>query len=283
MTRIPIDGASYEVDDAGVGAALMLLHGFTGTTGTWADQLETLRASRRTIALDLLGHGRSDAPVAPERYSVEAQAADMVALLQEIDAVPATVMGYSMGARIALTMATQHPDSVHALVLESPSAGIADPAQRAARRSADARLAEMLERDGIGAFVDAWEAQPLFASQAALDDERRSRIREERLAQRPEGLARSLRGGGQGSMSPLQHRLERVRCSSLLIAGADDAAGLQRAHDIVAVLPSARLEIVAGAGHAPHLERASVFNPLVTTFLRDHDPATTAMRSSHAH
>ncbi len=121
------------------------------------------------------------------------------------------MLGYSLGARIALRLAVAHPDVVDRLVLESPSAGHRRaPASAKARRAADEALARRIERDGIDAFVAEWEAQPIFASQAALPTARAARIRRIRLANRPDGLAASLRAAGQGSMEPLVDRLADV-------------------------------------------------------------------------
>ena len=71
---------------------------------------------------------------------------------------------------------------------------------RIARVSSDEILARNLERDGVEPFIDYWEGIPLFASQRALPDEVRARIREGRLRNRATGLANSLRGMGAGSL-----------------------------------------------------------------------------------
>ena len=158
------------------------------------------------------------------------------------------------------------------LVLESPSAGIADPADRATRVAADEARAVRLERDGIDAFVAEWEREPVFASHAAMPPARRARLHADRLRNRPAGLAASLRGAGQGAMDPLHDRLAGVTAPTLVIAGALDPAGCARATDIAAGIPGARLEVVAGAGHTPHLETPTIFRTLATAFLEE-DPA----------
>jgi 2-succinyl-6-hydroxy-2,4-cyclohexadiene-1-carboxylate synthase len=259
MTRISSAGAALEVEVSGDGPAVLALHGFTGSARTWDPLADALRGQRRVIAPDLLGHGRSDAPADPSRHALEAQADDLAGLLTTLEAAPADVIGYSMGARLALVLALRHPASVRGLILESPSAGISDPDERARRRAADEILAARLERDGMVAFVDAWEAQPLFASQSVLPDETRAGLRSVRLAHDPLGLAASLRGAGQGAMAPLDDRLGAIGCPVLVIAGALDLVGLDRARAVAAGLRDARLEVVAGSGHAPHLEQPDAF------------------------
>jgi 2-succinyl-6-hydroxy-2,4-cyclohexadiene-1-carboxylate synthase len=275
MTRIALDGAELEVEATGRGPAVLALHGFTGTARTWVSLAAALLDQRRVIAPDLLGHGRSAAPADPARYALERQADDLAALLAALDAVPADVVGYSMGARLALVLALRHPSVVRGLILESPSAGVHDATERARRRAADEALAGQLERDGLASFVETWEAQPLFASQSALPDDLWARLRTERLAHDPRGLAASLRGAGQGVMVPLHDRLAVVDCPALVIAGALDPVGLKRAGEVAAGLPAGRLEVVPDAGHAPHLEQPEAFLRLAGEHL--------AVTSSPAH
>jgi len=238
--------------------SLLLLHGFTGSGAAWADHRPDLEQDFTVTAVDLPGHGSNIEP-----RSVEATAD---ALADELGVRRAHVLGYSLGARVALAIAVAHPEAIDRLVLESPSAGIADPAERAARRAADERLADEIERDGIEAFVDRWERNPVFASHAALDPHVAARQRAVRLAQDPHGLAGSLRLAGQGAMAPLHGRLGEVRATTLVIAGALDPAR-PRAELVAAGIPGARLVVIDRAGHTPHLERPDAFRRLVIDFL----------------
>lgn len=267
MTRLAVNGVRLEVRSGGQGTPLLLLHGFTGRGASWGPHLPAFQRSHRTIVVDLLGHGRSDAPADPARYAVERQADDLAALARAVGARPADILGYSMGARIALALAVHHPAVVRRLVLESPSAGIADHAERDRRRAADEALAETIERDGVPAFVDRWEGQPMFASHATLPVAAREGLRRQRLGHTPAGLANALRGGGQGAMTPFQHRLGEVRAPTLVVVGSLDPVGSQRATVVAGGIPGARIEVVEGAGHTPHLERPAAFRRLVTVFL----------------
>jgi 2-succinyl-6-hydroxy-2,4-cyclohexadiene-1-carboxylate synthase len=83
------------------------------------------------------------------------------------------------------------------------------------------------------------------------------------------GLAASLRGAGQGVMEPLHEAVPGVSAPTLIIAGALDPTGRARAQDIAACIPGARLAIVEGAGHTPHLETPRTFRTLVTDFLEE--------------
>jgi 2-succinyl-6-hydroxy-2,4-cyclohexadiene-1-carboxylate synthase len=172
-----------------------------------------------------------------------------------------------MGGRVALNLALHAPNRFWALVLESASPGIADPVEREARRNSDAALAEAIERAGIVAFVDRWQALPLFATQARLPASVREALRRQRLDNNPQGLANSLRGLGAGMQEPVLQRLGQVRIPTLLLAGALDAKYCALAGQMAATLPDNRLRTVPESGHIVHLEQPAVFADTVQQFL----------------
>lgn len=268
MSAIAIDGLRWEVRARGRGPSLLLLHGFTGRGTAWGSHVTAFARAFRTIVVDLPGHGRSGIG-GPERMTVESAADDLAAILSSLDAVPALVVGYSLGARMALRLAIAHPAVVRRLVLESPSAGIATREERQARRAADAALADRIERDGMEAFVTEWMRQPVFASHALLPPARAARLRAIRLANRPNGLAASLRGAGQGAMAPLFERLRTVTAPTLVVTGSLDDRGRPRAEQVAAGIPGARLAVIEGAGHTPHDERPARFRRLALEFLKE--------------
>ena len=249
------------------GTPLILLHGFTASADSWRHLVSSLSPEHDVITVDMPGHGRSTTPADPSRYALDTFADDLATVLDVLGIPRAIVLGYSMGGRAALKFALQHPQRVQALVLESTSPGIADPTQRSERQQWDLRLAELLERDGITAFVDHWERLPLWASQAALGLETRAALRAQRLAQSPVGLANSLRGAGQGVDPPVADRLAELRVPVLLLAGALDSGYVSFARSMAASLRDARVDIVAAAGHAVHLERPEEYAALVKRFV----------------
>jgi pimeloyl-ACP methyl ester carboxylesterase len=85
MARILVNGVHMNVDTAGAGPPLVLLHGFTDSAAGWAPHVRAFATRGRVIAIDLLGHGRSDAPVDPRRYRIEQCAADVLAVLDHLD------------------------------------------------------------------------------------------------------------------------------------------------------------------------------------------------------
>jgi 2-succinyl-6-hydroxy-2,4-cyclohexadiene-1-carboxylate synthase len=260
------DGTRYSVTAVGEGPPVLLLHGFTGRGASWAMHLSALARTNRVILVDLLGHGAADSPPAA-RHAVEHQAADLAAILDRLGAAPADVAGYSFGARIALRLAIDAPASVRRLILESPSAGIADPEERAARRISDQRWVDQLLAGDIDGFVRDWATQPVFASQAGLPSAVRDALAAERRSNDPRGLAASLLGAGQGVMTPMHDRLGSIVMPTLVVSGRLDPRGMERASEVAAAITGARLRVIDDAGHRPDLETATRFRELVTEFL----------------
>jgi 2-succinyl-6-hydroxy-2,4-cyclohexadiene-1-carboxylate synthase len=219
---------------------LVLLHGFAGTRRRWRPVVRRLRTQRyRPLALDLRGHGDA-AHARPVTFA--ACTADVLAAT----AGRFALCGYSLGGRLALHVALAAPERVTRLVLLSATAGIEDPAERAARRRADEALADELEHGTIEAFADRWTAQPLFAGTApAVVAAWRADI----ARNEPSGLAAALRGVGAGAMEPLWERLSALGVPASVVAGERDGRYVALARRLAAALPRAELVIVPGAGH----------------------------------
>jgi naphthoate synthase len=273
IRRIDVGGARLSVELAGRGPALLLLHGFTGSAETLRELADALAPSYRTISVDLLGHGNSDAPRDPSRYALECSAGDLARELDALGESRAHVLGYSLGGRVGLGLATLRPQRVRSALLIGASAGLADPTERAARVAADEALARELERDGLEPFVTRWMAQPLFASQARLGPEARERAHAQRLLNRPQGLAASLRGLGTGAQPPLHARLAQLDVPLLFVAGAEDAKFARIAAELAATAKRGRAALVPGAGHAVQLENLHALVSLARDFFAANDRA----------
>lgn len=272
MAEMEINGLTYHVEMAGSGPPLLLLHGFTGGSQNWAEHMPVLGERQRLIAVDILGHGRSAIPSDPARYAMPRVAADLVAVLDALQIPQTNLLGYSMGGRLALYTAVRQPQRISHLILESASPGLAAAGERAARRRRDEELAGWIEAHGIEAFVDRWQALPLWASQEQLAPEKRAALRAQRLQNDPAGLANSLRGMGTGAQPNLWPHLSRLEKPALLLAGALDEKFVNINRRMAARLPSAQLQIVAGAGHTVHLERPSSFRRSILNFLAREEP-----------
>jgi 2-succinyl-6-hydroxy-2,4-cyclohexadiene-1-carboxylate synthase len=220
----------------------VVLHGFAGSAKP------LLRFFPEAQAPSLPGHARS-----PDATSWD-DALDQLG--RGLDpAQPALVFGYSMGARLALGLALRRPEAIARLVLESGTAGIADPAERTRREADDDALADFIERSGMEKFVERWEQHPTLASLLPFA----AQLRPERLAHRPAGLASALRKLGAGAQPSYWDDLRELRAPVRLIAGARDQKFTAIANRMHELLPRAELTLIPDCGHAPHLERPQAF------------------------
>lgn len=227
----------------------LFLHGFTGAPSSWDAVRALLPATLDADIPWLSGHGSP--PAALDVPSFTAEVARLSARLPE-DAV---VAGYSLGGRLALGVALHNPGRVRALVLISASTGITDPAARAERRARDAALRASLLEGGVPAFVERWEREPLFQSQAALAASVRAEERRRRLGHVAEGLAHSLAVTGLAEMPDYFGRLAELRLPVELVCGELDGKFCDIARSVVRQLPQGRFTCVERAGHNLLLER----------------------------
>ncbi|MEO7972477.1 MAG: alpha/beta hydrolase, partial [Thermoanaerobaculia bacterium] len=117
--RVPVHGIDYSYEIHGQGEPLLLLHGGLGSIEMFGPLLTTLARSRQVIAVDLHGHGRTALGERPIEMS--AMGDDLAALLKTLGYGPIDLLGYSMGADVALRLAIQHPESVRRSALVSPA------------------------------------------------------------------------------------------------------------------------------------------------------------------
>ncbi|MEO8902680.1 MAG: alpha/beta fold hydrolase [Polyangiaceae bacterium] len=236
--------------------ALLALHGFTGSPRSW-DFLPDVLALPRLVPA-LVGHSGSDA--SGEVRNFEGEVDRLAALAPEAGV---HVVGYSLGARLALGLALRHPTRVSRLTLLSCHPGLQSAAERAARRASDATWCDLLLRRGVPAFVDAWQAQAMWASQAQLPETQRLKRRTERLSHSAHGLALSLRLTGLGEMPNYAARLAEIRVPVTLLAGALDVKFSALARDMAGHLPQATTEIVEGAGHDLLIEQPEFISAVI--------------------
>jgi len=226
-------------ETVGAGLPVAFVHGFTQTRGSWTPLLALLDNVEATL-IDAPGHGGST-----DGARSLPQCGDDIAETMRTG----VLVGYSMGARMALHAALAHPGKVTGLVLISGTAGIEDDTERRSRREADDALADRIEEIGTAAFIDEWLANPMFSGLRPG-----TAMRDERLRNSPRGLADSLRHAGTGTQENLWPLLPELSVPVLVITGTRDAkfTGIGgRMHRAIAGSTHAQVE---GAGHTVHLE-----------------------------
>lgn len=250
------DAPKLALSRAGAGPSVTLVHGFTQSGASWERVAAWLADGHEVLTPDLPGHGSSplamgDLHTAADRLGATCGRSSYV--------------GYSLGGRICLHLALDHPDLVERLVLVSTTAGIEDVEERDERRLADESLAERIAQggdEGLPAFIDEWLAGPLFAglSEEAAD-------RPSRLVNGAAGLASSLRANGVANQMPLWERLSELAMPVVVVAGSEDKKFIDLGERMAAAVgPNALLVLAADAGHAVPFEQPEAFARLVGDF-----------------
>jgi 2-succinyl-6-hydroxy-2,4-cyclohexadiene-1-carboxylate synthase len=261
------DGLRLHFRVEGDGDPILLIHGFTGSSLSWGEDLTAgLAQVHRVVAVDLLGHGESDVSPDPERYRVHELLKDLQEVLDALSIDRARWLGYSMGGRLALAGAVTIPHRISSLILESASPGLETEKERAARRRADEALAEGITLGGMEAFVDNWMGLPLFATQGKLPPHIRAQTRERKLKNDPTAIAASLRGMGTGAQPSYWDRLSEISVPTFLLAGEEDQKFTEIAERMDSLIPKATLRLIPMAGHAIHLENPFAWLAAVRTF-----------------
>ena len=219
----------------------VLVHGFTQTAASWHGVLDG-DGRNEVVAVDVVPGG--------DLWSTALRIGDT--------AGRAAYVGYSMGGRLCLHLALADPGRVERLVLLGATAGIEDEGERAARRQADEKLADDIERDGVEAFLERWLSHPMFAGLP------------ERGPRQSDGavLAACLRFLGTGSQEPLWDRLGELAMPVLVVAGERDEKFIRIGRRMAeAIGDNASFATVPGAGHGAHLEQPDGFRRVVAPFL----------------
>lgn len=245
--------------------AILFLHGFMGSSRDWENATAALGERFFCVAPDLPGHGAS-VGLPPESYTFESVARAVLGVLDELGIERATLVGYSMGGRLALYLALYHPERCAGLLLESASPGLQDVVERWARHAADEERASRLESDDFEDFVGDWYRQPLFAS-LVRDEERLKRTISARLKNDPAELARSLRGMGSGSQRSLWGELNGLRVPALAVAGELDEKFVEITHRMANLCAGMRVAVIPGAGHNVHVEALPEYRRLLNDFV----------------
>ncbi|RLQ98301.1 2-succinyl-6-hydroxy-2,4-cyclohexadiene-1-carboxylate synthase [Falsibacillus albus] len=264
-----IKSVQYHVDVVGAGDPIVLLHGFTGDGTTWSETVRHISHHHKVILIDIIGHGKSDAPTNLERYDIQCAAEDLAEILNNLNIKKADFLGYSMGGRLALTFAILFPTRVNRLILESSTPGIKSEMERSERRQKDSALARRILDEGMVAFVDYWEDIPLFSSQKRLPEEVQKNIRMQRLGNSPIGLSNSLLGMGTGSQPSWWERLNAIELPVLITAGGLDRKFCLIGKDMQDHLKNAQYKEIPHCGHAIHVEDPQKFGTIIEEFLNN--------------
>jgi pimeloyl-ACP methyl ester carboxylesterase len=245
---------------------VLMLHGFGGSLHTWEAWATGLAATHRVIRIDLPGAGLTGADPSGD-YSDERGIALLSALLTQRGVARATVLGHSMGGRLAWRYAAAEPARVDRLVLVAPD-GFASPGFEYGK-APDVGLVAKAMQFALPKAVLRWSLAPAYANpEAVMTDELVTRYHALMLAPgvRPAIIARMQ----QLNLLPPPPLLRTIQAPTLLLWGeADRMIPVVNAQDYLRDLPQARLVVLPGVGHVPQEENPSAGLAAVQAFLAE--------------
>ena len=256
----------YEIE--GEGPAVVLAHAGIADSRMWDAQVADLARDHRVLRYDLPGYGRSTLPPGPFSH-----VDDLARLLELAGIGSATVVGCSLGGRVALELALERPELVDALVLVAP--GLPDHEWSEEMQRVSAEEDELFDRGDLEAAADlnvrVWVDGPRRAP-AGVDADVRERVREmclESLRLHAAAFAGPEEPGPGARLDPpASARLGEVAVPTLVVTGDADVDDILEICDrLAAGIPGARKVVVPGAAHALPLERPDELNRELREFL----------------
>ncbi|XP_051146167.1 protein PHYLLO, chloroplastic [Andrographis paniculata] len=278
--QVPVDveGASFSINvletgESLDGSAVVFLHGFLGNSRDWLPVMKAVSGSTRCIAVDLPGHGqstlRNQNGNVSEQPNLKIETMTDI-LRQVLNNIPGkvTLVGYSMGARIALYTSLKHGDKIERAVIVSGSPGLADENARTLRRAKDDFRANALVSNGIEFFLDAWYADELWTSfriHPRFKQIASTRLRSTDLCT----LGKVLSDMSVGRQPSLWEDLKHRKVPLHIIVGEKDSKFKAIAREIQAAAPApAAVVEIPAAGHAVHVENPLGVISAVSQFIR---------------
>ncbi len=261
METIEIDGYPYMYEKTGAGAPVwVFLHGFLGSHADFSE----IAPQGTIIRLDLLGFGSDKPTVDPAmRFDSSQQVAELQRVLRQLTNEPIRLVGYSMGARLALAYALTYPENLEMLVLESGTPGLAEATARTDRQKVDQQKAEHVGEVGMERFIDEWEQMPLFKSQEHVSQAQQTFMHQQRVQQNVENVQASLNYFGTGQMPNFWPDLADIQLPTILINGATDQKFLGISDQMETRLTNGRRFVISDAGHNVHFEAPQAFEALL--------------------
>jgi pimeloyl-ACP methyl ester carboxylesterase len=267
---VVVDGVRLHVRDSGPkdAPAVVLIHGFGASLHTWEPWARALARKHRVIRLDLPGCGLSEPD--PSGDYTDARSLQLLNdLLDQRGIARATLIGHSIGGRIAWTFAAKHPERVDKLVLVAPDGFASQGFEYGA--PPEVPMSMQLMRHVLPKPLLRISLAPAYANPEVLTDALTTRYHELMLA--PGSRDALLSRLQQTTLVDPRPLLRGIAAPTLLLWGESDAMiPFANSADYLACLPHARLVPFAGVGHLPHEEAADRSLAALIEFLDDKTP-----------
>jgi pimeloyl-ACP methyl ester carboxylesterase len=246
--------------EQGDGPAIVFVHGPVMDHTMYEAQFEDLPDRYRCIALDLRGHGHSEAPKGP--WSMQDSVDDVIAFIEGVGASPCHLVGMSWGGMIAVRIAVQRQELLRSVVLVDTSAA----AESAELGELERWYMNEVTEKGLTDEVIETSLPLLYGERYRTEDAAGVAVHYDRLrAMKPEGVVEGLRAIIE--RDSVLDRLGDIHIPALVIHGADDASiPVSEAEAIAKGIPGAELLVIPGAGHSTPLEAPDVVNAALGAF-----------------
>jgi pimeloyl-ACP methyl ester carboxylesterase len=262
---VNVDGMRIHYKDTGPQDApvLLFLHGFGSSLQTWDVWAVTLEQKYRVIRLDLPGFGLTG-PSPSNDYSELNDVSTLTQFVDKLGISDLSVIGHSMGGKIAWTFAAAHPDRVKALVLMAPD-GFPQPEAIGTKPYAMPAIMGLMKYCLPRYFVRK-SIEPAFANESALDDKMVSRYHD--MLRAPGVRAAILERGNQTIYTDPVPRLKKIKAPTLLLWGEEDKMiPSSNATSYAGVLAQSKTVFIPKLGHLLHEEQADIGLAQLVEFL----------------
>lgn len=264
MGTVRANNVTLHYVSMGEGEAVVFLHGFTGSHEDWRNQMEAIKDRFRAIALDLRGHGQSEAPKSEEGYSIYLNCTDVLGLLDHLGIKRCCLVGHSMGGFTALQFALDHPNRLCGLVLVDTSSGEWDVEPGYAELRA--KLGEIAQTEGLEAAFEYDAANnPVWVERFKVQPAHREVVRRKTLNTSVEAYTYVPRSFAK--WQPVTHRLNEITVPTIIFCGENDAGFIRPTKILAERIPGAERVVVPAAYHNPHEENPDYFNEHFVRFL----------------
>lgn len=262
MPEITIRGARLYYEETGTGPeTILFIHGLMLANESWELQRGHFEKTHRVITYDLRGQGRSEHTRGG--LGLDSLAEDAAELMRQLAPEGCHVVGFSMGAFIALRLGARHPALVRSLTL----IGVSADAESWGKMPSYAAMIAVVTLAGVGPVAPRM-MQILFGRSILADPARRSLIERWRAVvdDLPKSIVRAAAASAlRGSVAK---EITGITAPTLIVAGEEDhPVPLHHQHAVAAAIPGAVIEVVPVTGHAVMIERPALFNARLARFL----------------
>jgi non-heme chloroperoxidase len=281
MPSIDVDGVSLYYERAGKGEPVLFSHGIPTDYRAWAAQVEAFSPGYSTITYSrrYAAPNHRDGDVSDS--TIEANAADLKGLIENLGVAPVHLVGHSYGGFIAAYLAAEHPDLVRTLVLVEPAIAtllVEDP------NSSGQMLSLLIRNPGVALSARRFQSGSLVPSLKAMDSgksEKAVQLNVDGIQNRVGGFAELPDSAKmmmldnaktiaelRTTLPPFREKAQKISCRTLVINGENSAVWLRRIGELVVQsAPHAEALTITASRHFPHLENPSEFNSNALEFI----------------